>query len=181
MRILGEPAQTIIWTHFYFCYGLEGVKQVIVDAGNSVGYADRLKYLMYNYWFRTEAAQQRPGLKYFHEFLYRLVHKPDDGSTPIPGDFSAADSVLFIAGRYCLSVFLAEHPEFQPVIPSPNRHLAIDTLNLFDGFNYMIGFPPGIATFMSIQGDIWTPYLGTSDSETDSACIEFIFGDYPDV
>lgn len=181
MAVYGDIAQSLVWNEFIRVYGTAGVEQVILDAGNSPSYATRLRQLMQAYWGRTDNSQQRGGFKYFPEFFRRLLFKPDDGSTPVPGDFSDASNYHFVAGGDCLHAILATEPEFMAVIPSPNSATPIDPTDIFDGFNYMIGFPLALSCFMTIEGDVWGVYVGASDTPIPDVCGQVIYVDPTDV
>lgn len=172
MIAFGDVVQAVVWRAFKATYGIGGIYDVSIAAGNSEAYSRRLPGLMAAYWDRTNLSQQRGGFKYFPEMLRRLVFKPDDGSTPISGDFSGMDDEAIVGGANCLSIILEDSPDFNAILPSPRTSVSIDITDLYDGFNYLLGFPDGatIAKFLYLAGDTWLIYVGTSDTVFNPRC-----------
>jgi hypothetical protein len=111
--------------------------------------------------------------------LRRLIEKPDDDSTPVSGDYSDMLDEAIIGGEDCLSLVLEDSPDFKAILPSPRTSDSIDVTDLYDGFNYMLGFPDAasIAKFLFIGGDTWICYVGTSDTLFDPRCDEVNYDD----
>lgn len=158
--VRGRIGQKIIWDWFVRVYGFSAVVESLMEDGLDETSATRTAFLMRARWEEREVEQSRPGHKHFPRFVDKLVNKPED-IEPF-GDYSEVDQEVFVLGSRAVQQILATNPEYRPIAPT---NMNYDFEDLYDGFSYMAGFTSSIARFLALEGTVWVPYIGESDSE----------------
>ena len=158
--VRGRVGQKIVWDWFVRVFGFPAVSESLMEDGLDETSANRTAFLMRARWEEREVEQSRPGHKHFPRFVDKLVNKPEP--TPPFGDYSAVDEEIFVLGSRAVQQIRAVEPAFVPITPTKKSYQFED---IYDGFQYMERFTSSIARFLALEGTVWVPYIGESDSQ----------------
>lgn len=157
--VRGRIGQKIVWDWFVGVYGFPTVAESLMEDGLDETSANRTAFLMRARWEEREAEHSRPGHKHFPRFVNSLVNKSPQ-LAPL-GDYSGVDEEIFVLGSRAVQQIRAIEPSFVPIAPTRQSYRFED---IYDGFQYMERFTSSIARFLALEGTVWVPYIGESDS-----------------
>ena len=157
--VRGLVGQQIIWDEYMRVFGFEALIELISDEAPDLTSPKRQAELMRVRWDDLPLEASRPGHKYFPRMLKELVNKPL--LTEPYGDYSEASDDVFVMGERAARLIIDQESSFKPVIPTGKGY---DLSDIFDGFEYLKGFTSGVARFLKLDGNTWTPYIAATDS-----------------